>query len=285
MLVIVGTLPFKDIEVIAEKAIFKNGKLKIGNLNIFPSLGTGAMLASACIVCEALNLEPPYFITAGDIGDGIGSRRLYQYVAENILNFSPKVFSMHYIMPDIKRIKSILENIEGHKATIIADAGAMYAIKGAGISKKVHIFTPDAAEMAYLADPKATHPAYVQHILFELDYSEIVTLIKMAYEYGNIPEILLVKGPVDIVVEKGEVVEIIDEPSIPALEAIGGTGDTLTGILSALVYAGFDKVSACIKAAKINRIAGKLANPDVSTPISEIIVKIEDALKEVKICA
>jgi len=129
---------------------------------------------------------------------------------------------------------------------LIADAGAMYAAKAAGLAQEIDIFTPDAGEMAYLADPEATHPAYVEHLLFELDASEVVTLIKKAYETGNTPKILLVKGPVDYVVEEGEVVEAIDEPSISAMEPIGGTGDSLAGILSALIYGGYEKVDACL---------------------------------------
>ena len=169
--------------------------------------------------------------------------------------------------------------------TLIADAGAMYAAKAAGLAQKIDIFTPDAGEMAYLADPKATHPAYVKHLLFELDTSEVVTLIKKAYENGNTPKILLVKGPVDYIVEEGEVVETIDGPSISAMEAIGGTGDSLTGILSALIYGGYEMVAACMKAAKINRVAGKLAQPDPATSILDIVAKIPDALKEVGLCA
>jgi NAD(P)H-hydrate repair Nnr-like enzyme with NAD(P)H-hydrate dehydratase domain len=118
-----------------------------------------------------------------------------------------------------------------------------------------------------------------------LDASETVTLIKKAYKHGNVPDVLLVKGPIDYIVKKGEIVEIVDEPSIPALEAIGGTGDSLTGILSALIYAGKEKIEACIKAARINRIAGKLANPDPATSILGMITKIKDALKEAKLCA
>lgn len=280
-----GTLPFDNIEITAGRATFESGKLKIGEFEVLPSLGTSTMVASACLTCKALKLEPPYFITTGDIGDGRKSKELYQYVAHNILSVNPSVFSMHYIMPDIKGIKSILDSLEAQRMTITADAGAMYAAKAAGLSKKIDIFTPDAGEMAYLADPKATHPAYVQRLLFELDASETVTLIKKAYEHGNVPDVLLVKGPVDYIVEKGEVVEIIDEPCIPALEAIGGTGDSLTGILSALVYVGFGKIEACIKAARVNRIAGKLANPDPSTPVLNIIAKIKDALRELKLCA
>jgi hypothetical protein len=284
---IVGTLPFDEMRLKAGKATFKGGILNIGNFEVTPSLGTSVMVASACITCKALNLEPPYFITAGDIGDGKRSKELYQYVAINLAMLDVRVLAMHYIMPDIPGIRNILNSLGERRGgmTLIADAGGMYAAKAAGLAQRIDIFTPDAGEMAYLADPKATHPAYVEHLLYELDASEVVTLIKKAYDTGNTPKILLVKGPIDYIVEEGEVIETIDEPSISAMEAIGGTGDSLTGILSALIHGGYEKVDACTKAARINRIAGKLAEPGPATSILNIITEIPDALKEVRLCA
>lgn len=286
MFAIMGTLPFVEMDVKTGSARFENGRLAVDDLSVVPSLGTSVMAASACITCKALNLESPYFITAGDIGDGKGSKKLYQYLTANLPTLGLSVLGMHYIMPDISRIKIFLDALGDtqKQMTLIADAGSMYAAKAAEIVSSFDIFTPDAGEMAYLADPNATHPAYVEHLLFSIDASEIVTLIKKAYENGNIPRILLVKGPVDYIVEEGTVVETVAEPSIPAMEAIGGTGDSLTGILSALIYAGYDKVDACVKAAKVNRIAGELTQPDPATPISEIIAKIPIALKEVILC-
>ena len=287
MFAIVGTLPFNEMGLKTGKATFEGGSLKIEDFEVMPNLGTSAMVASACVTCNTLNLEPPYFMTAGDIGDGKRSKELYQYVAANLGTLDVTVLTMHYIMPDIPGMTNILNSV-GEKPegmTLIADAGAMYAAKAAGLAQRIDIFTPDAGEMAYLADPKATHPAYVEHLLYELDASEVVTLIRKAYESGNTPKILLVKGPVDYIVENGEVVETIEEPSISAMEAIGGTGDSLTGILSALIHGGYEKIDACIKAARINRIAGKLAQPDPATSILNIIAKIPDALKEVELCA
>ncbi|MDL1962147.1 MAG: sugar kinase [Deltaproteobacteria bacterium] len=282
-----GTLPFNEMGLKAGKATLEGGSLKIEDFEVTPSLGTSVMVASACITCNTLNLEPPYFITAGDIGDGKSSKELYNYVAANLAMLDVRVLAMHYIMPDIPGIRNVLNSLGETREgmTLIADAGAMYAAKAAGLAQKIDVFTPDAGEMAYLADPKATHPAYVEHLLFELDASEVVTLIRKAYESGNTPKILLVKGPVDYIVEEGEVIETIDEPSISAMEAIGGTGDSLTGILSALIYGGYEKIDACVKASRINRIAGKLAEPDPATSISHIINKIPDALKEVRLCA
>jgi NAD(P)H-hydrate repair Nnr-like enzyme with NAD(P)H-hydrate dehydratase domain len=82
------------------------------------------------------------------------------------------------------------------------------------------------------------------------------------------------------VADKGGIIETIDYPSEDAMEAIGGTGDTLTGIVSALIASGMDIPDAAIMAAKANRLAGHLAKPDPSTQIASIIEKIPEALFE-----
>ncbi|MDL2274898.1 hypothetical protein LJC22_02080 [Desulfosarcina sp. OttesenSCG-928-G10] len=53
----------------------------------------------------------------------------------------------------------------------------------------------------------------------------------------------------------------IDQPSFPAMEAIGGTGDTLTGLLGVLCLAGFSRVEAAIHAAKVNRLCAAMVCP------------------------
>jgi NAD(P)H-hydrate repair Nnr-like enzyme with NAD(P)H-hydrate dehydratase domain len=73
-----------------------------------------------------------------------------------------------------------------------------------------------------------------------------------------------VKGAVDHVVREGEVVARVEEPCVPELEPIGGTGDTITGIAAALLAAGFPTVDAATCAARANREAGRRlgARPD-----------------------
>ncbi len=65
------------------------------------------------------------------------------------------------------------------------------------------------------------------------------------------------------------------------LEPIGGTGDTLTGIVSALVASGLDIKTASAKAAMVNRLAGFYAKPTPATQIYDIIKQIPRALNEV----
>jgi NAD(P)H-hydrate repair Nnr-like enzyme with NAD(P)H-hydrate dehydratase domain len=66
-----------------------------------------------------------------------------------------------------------------------------------------------------------------------------------------------------------------------ALEAMGGTGDTLTGIVSALITSGMDTLEAAVLAAKINRLAGHYAKPKPASQVMEIITHIPRAMEEV----
>jgi hypothetical protein len=74
------------------------------------------------------------------------------------------------------------------------------------------------------------------------------------------------------------IIESIAEPATEALEAIGGTGDIITGLLSALIGAGKPIPEACISAACISRLAGQAAGPDPGTQVAEIIQHIPDIL-------
>jgi NAD(P)H-hydrate repair Nnr-like enzyme with NAD(P)H-hydrate dehydratase domain len=99
--------------------------------------------------------------------------------------------------------------------------------------------------------------------------------------FGNAAKNLLVKAAVDHIVVQGQLVATISEPNVPELEAIGGTGDTLTGIVSALVASRLEITDAMVLAAKTNRMAGSLAKPTVATPITNLIEKIPYALNKV----
>ncbi|MFO7970579.1 MAG: sugar kinase, partial [Desulfobacterales bacterium] len=48
------------------------------------------------------------------------------------------------------------------RPTLIADAGFMYAAKMSGLSEAYELFTPDAGELAFLADEEAPHPFYTR---------------------------------------------------------------------------------------------------------------------------
>ena len=65
------------------------------------------------------------------------------------------------------------------------------------------------------------------------------------------------------------------------MEAIGGTGDTMTGVLSVLCGADFKLMNAAVLAARVNRWTGYYADPNPATQVSELIEKIPQALIKV----
>jgi hypothetical protein len=276
MLVICGALPIKDSPLIVARPKLQNGFLALGTLQVPCTMGTAAMVSTAIIACEYLGVEGPTWVTAGDIGKGDGSRLMYDYLADNLPKINVDVLCFHYIMPMLTPMRKVVDAVRNcqKRPLLIADAGGIYAAKAAGLATEFDVFTPDAGEMAFLADPKATHPAYMGRHLFESDTQDIPKLIQEAYKYNNAPKILMVKNPVDHIAKNGQIIATINEPNIPTLEPIGGTGDTIAGMISALVSAGYDPCVATIVAAKTNRMAGKFANPKTRTKICEIITQI-----------
>jgi len=163
---------------------------------------------------------------------------------------------------------------------LVADAGYMYVAKMSGRSDAYDLFTPDVGELAFLADELAPHPFYTRGFLLH-EENRVSDLITRAYVHRNASKYLLVKGRKDYVANKNGVQAIIDSPLEEAMEAIGGTGDTLTGIVAALVATGIDIREAAITASKVNRLAGVYAHPTPATQVREIIHHIPKALGEI----
>jgi len=65
------------------------------------------------------------------------------------------------------------------------------------------------------------------------------------------------------------------------MEAIGGTGDTLTGIVASLISTGMEITEAASIAARTNRLAGYYAKPTPATQVIEMVNHIPRALEEV----
>ena len=282
MMLIAGTIPDNDIPLTIGPAA-TDGEFLIVNGQRLPRIqGTGAMISTALAVTEHLKLEPPQTLVVGDIGDGKGSLKMYRYLIDNIAEILPEVLVLHYCMPYMDLMKELCRAVNkcSRKPIMIADAGAMYAAKGAGLSADFDIMTPDFSEIAFLADPLATHPAYIGHHLFNCDFADIPQLIKAAHDNKSAAGLLLVKGKTDYIAANGDVLAVVNQPDVPVLEAIGGTGDTITGLLSALVYAGLEPREAAITAARANRMAGRIAEPTPATRVSRIIDAFPAVFKE-----
>ncbi|MFH1663186.1 MAG: NAD(P)H-hydrate dehydratase [Chloroflexota bacterium] len=282
MMLIAGTVPNKDMPLTLGQVKLEGDFLLADGRRFSRIQGTGAMISAALTTTNYLKLEPPKVLVVGDIGDGKGSRELYRYLIDNIDELSPDVFVMHYCLPIMALMKQLCKAAENSKKRpfMIADAGAMYAAKGAGLASEFDILTPDPSEIAFLADPKATHPAYIAEHLFNCDSSKIPEQIKAAFNNGSAAKLLLVKGKTDYIASDGKILETINEPDVPTLEAIGGTGDTITGLVSAFVYAGLKPKEAAVIAAKTNRMAGKYAKPTPATKVGQIIDQFPAVFEE-----
>ena len=282
MLLIAGTVPIKDLPLTLGKVEKDGDSLVIEGQCIPCTQGTGAMISAALVTTEYLKLEPPHVLVAGDTGQGKGSREIYEYLIKKVSELSPKVLALHYCLPDMSLTRRLCESIKGcsKRPIMIADAASMYAAKAAGLASEFDIFTPDATEIAFLADAAATHPAYIARHLFDTDITQTPKLVGMAYEHKDAAKLLLVKGATDYVVSNGVILDTISEPDMPASEAIGGTGDTITGLISAFVYADLEPHEAAIIAARSNRMAGQFARATPATRVSQIIEQFPEVYKE-----
>jgi len=262
-------------------ASFNGENLLVDGKHISCTQGTGAMVSAALKTTSYLGVEPPYALLAGDMGKGEGSRDIYEYLITNLPKLMPQTLALHYCLPDItlmKRFSAVLDDCSPRPA-LIADAGSMYAAKVAGLAPKFDVFTPDAAELAFLADPSAPHPAYVK-FMADHDAEEIPQLIKTAYANKSAAPLMLVKGAVDYIVRDGVVVETVSEPDVPAMECIGGTGDTITGMVAAFIAAGLEPHEAAILAARSNRMAGQMASVKPASRVSAVIAELPAVFKK-----
>ena len=282
MLGIVGTIPDKNFPLEQGPVRFENDRIKINERWIAVNRGTPALLAAAVKAGEVLGQPLPYSYLVGDIGLGDGSRRLYENLTREFPASDFSTLTFHYLQPDVDWHNKVLFAVEEMKRRplLIADAGFMYMAKMSGQSEAYGLFTPDAGELAFLADEDAPHPFYTRGFILH-EENQMPDLITRAYKHKNAAQYLLVKGCRDHVASKDGVLSVVDSPMNDAMEAMGGTGDTLTGIVSALIASGMETPDAAVMAARINRLAGHYANLTPASRVMEIIAHIPRAMAEI----
>ncbi len=282
MLAVVGTVPEADFPLIAGEVALFEDTISIQGRHAAVNRGTPALLAAAVKVCEAMGEPAPMGCMVGDTGVGKGSRRLYQYLSEEVGRWEVKAVAFHYLQPDVDWHNRVLFALQemAHPPLLIADAGFMYAAKMSGLSSDYALFTPDVGELAFLADEEAPHPFYTRGFILHQD-RKAPELIERAYAHQNAAACLLVKGQPDYVAGQEGIHAAIDAPVAEAMEAIGGTGDTVTGIVAALIAAGMEVREAAVAAARVNRLAGYAARPTPATQVMEIVAHIPEALDQV----
>lgn len=282
MMLIAGTIPIKGLPLTTGEVRGEEGLLVVDGYRIACTQGTAAVLGAALATTTYLSLDQPEVVVAGDVGRGGGSRLIYDYLIQRLCELCPEVLVLHYILPDVTLMRKVCQSVDRcpKRPIMIADAASMYVAKAAGLAGEFDIFTPDATEIAFLADPDATHPAYINRHLFDTDITQTPSLAAVAYQHRDASRLLLVKGAVDYVVRDGDILATITEPNVPELEAIGGTGDTITGLVSAFAYAGLELHEAAIIAARANRMAGQFTQATPATRVSQIVHEFPAVFKE-----
>jgi hypothetical protein len=279
---VVGTVPDQDFPLVTGETRLEGGSITIQGKQIPVNRGTPALLAAAIKTAQVLEQGAPFAYLVGDVGLGHGSRRLYEYLSGHLGKHDFNTIVFHYLQPDVdwhNRILFAVEEME-RRPVLIADAGFMYAAKMSGQSSQYDLFTPDIGELAFLADEEAPHPFYTRGFILH-EENRVPELIARAYQYENAPRCLLVKGKQDYVADRQGIRTTIDTPMEEAMEAIGGTGDTLTGIVTTLIGTGMEVVKAATIASRVNRLAGHYANPTPAMQVIEMVQHIPRALSEI----
>lgn len=279
MLGIVGTIPDPDFPLTHGPIQWAGDRLSIDGRCVAVNRGTPALLAAAFSAGRCLDAPPIHAFLVGDIGKGQGSRRLYEFLERHLGDFDLEVLTFHYLQPDVDWHNRVMFAVAEmpRRPVLIADAGFMYAAKMSGQAPAYDLFTPDAGELAFLADEDAPHPFYTRGFILH-QHNHVPELIQRAYQHGNAARHLVVKGAVDYIVNNARIVATVDRPGFEAMEAIGGTGDTLTGVLTLLCGAGLSPERAGLLAARTNRRTGSLAGLTPATQVSELIANIPAAL-------
>lgn len=283
MRAVVGTVPVKDFPLTVGEVTLSGEVLRINGETVPVNRGTPALLAAAAKAVEVAGAGKITGFLVGDIGLGDGSRRLYDYLVRNLDRFDVEAMTFHYLQPDVDWHNRVLFAVESmpRKPLLIADAGFMYAAKMSGNARSYDLFTPDVGELAFLADEAAPHPFYTRGFILH-DENKVPDLIRRAYAHDNAARYLMVKGECDRLAEEAGVMETVDTPSVESMEAMGGTGDTLTGLLTALIGAnGMSITEAAIAAARINRVAGDSANPTPASQVIELVHQLPRAMETV----
>ncbi|KIX13577.1 NAD(P)H-hydrate dehydratase [Dethiosulfatarculus sandiegensis] len=281
MLSVIGTIPDPDMPVFEGEARLEGDHIRVAGRSVSVNRGTAALLAAACQTVQVWGGHQVFAHLVGDTGLGQGSRELYAHLAAGISDCgNKKALVFHYLQPDADWCAKLMLRFEAKadRPLLIADAGFMYAAKMAGLAGIFDLFTPDMGELAFLADEKAPHPFYTRGFILH-EGIQADELIKKAYAASNAPPYLLVKGNPDQIVHQGRIMGTVDSPSVPSMEAMGGTGDTVTGVVSALLALGVEPLRACLVAARTNRLAGEMADVNPASQIMEMVGKIPQALE------
>jgi ADP-dependent NAD(P)H-hydrate dehydratase / NAD(P)H-hydrate epimerase len=280
MLAVIGSVPDPNFPLVHGVAELQGEHLTVGGQTCPVNRGTAALLAAAVQTARTLGQPLPQAYLSGDLGLGDGSKKLYAYLSQHLGQTEYTTLCFHYLLPDVDWHNRVFFAIEAmaQRPILIADAGFMYVAKMSGQAGRYDLFTPDVGELAFLADEEAPHPFYTRGFILHED-NLAPDLIKRAYAFDNAAHYLLVKGKTDYIAAREGILAAVTEPDLDVLEPIGGTGDTITGLVAALIASGRPIPQAAVTAATANRLAGLYANPTPATQVAAIIAHIPQALR------
>lgn len=102
MLLLSGTLPYADSSITVGQIKYDGKTICIGKRQIATemlSIGATAMMAAAVKTSSAMGVEAPMAVVAGDVGDGKGSKSVYNYLTQDAGALGPSTLTVHYILP------------------------------------------------------------------------------------------------------------------------------------------------------------------------------------------
>ena len=248
----------------------------IGDTRLENAQGISALLGAAYQAALPDESSEIYALLGGDIGKGDGTRAVFKEFRHTVKEIQPDIIVFHYMQPIMALMKQAMKDLDelDVRPLLIADAGGMYSAKAAGVAERFELMTPDIGEIGFLAEEHVPHPAYVSHFLFGTQDFDPLAMAQKAYSHNSAARVLLVKGATDTIVVNGELFATLNEPCLPVLEAIGGTGDTLAGLCAGIMLTGVSTPEAVLEACALNRKTGMLAQVDPSKHASDIIAHI-----------
>ena len=298
MWLIVGTVPDADFAlrpdaVFAESRVDGDALTLPGGRCVPVRRGTAALAATALLACASCGFPAPRLLLAGDTGSGAGSRAAYAWLEKHLPKLAAAPGSQtgcrpdglagltfHYLFPDLdwhNRVLLAIQALES-RPLLAADAGFMYAAKMSGYADSYDLFTPDLGELAFLADEKAPHPFYTRGFLLA-EEEDIPGMLERARRRGSCPPNLIVKGRADHIFCDGEIRATVSSPSVPAMECIGGTGDLVTGLVTAFLAGGLPLCRAALAAARAARLLARHCAPTPATQVGELIARLPEVLR------
>ena len=130
MIGVVGTVPNRNFPLVAGETRLKDDRIHIRGNQIPVNRGTPALLAATIKTAQVLEQDAPFAYLVGDVGLGHGSRRLYEYLSENLGKRNFDTIAFHYLQPDVDWHNRVLFAVEEMEASAGLDCGCGFHVRG-----------------------------------------------------------------------------------------------------------------------------------------------------------